>query len=153
MLEIFGPLIRRYRKNKRTLIFSLHERLDGIFSHVRVDSACREFPVLANKMSLPFGGARNIAAFPVTDGDNFLGDTRERLMNRIPAVLTDRFIESDVQFIRTDEVLRRIDDMAIEFILRVAIFIEKLGNFQCVGIKPDAQERVVFALNVSEFLD
>ena len=67
--------------------------------------------------------------------------------------LADRFVEGDVELVGADEVFRRIDNPAVELVLRILPLEERFRDPADVRIQPDAEEGVVLALDVPELLD
>ena len=60
-------------------------------------------------------------------------------MHRVPAMFADGFIERDIKFVSADEVFGRIDDAAVELVLRVAPAIQGFRYLGSVCVESDAQ--------------
>src|SRR5271169_961348 len=104
-------------------------------------------------MCLTFGTAGDIAPFPVADRDDFFRNPCKCLMHGVPAMLADGFVERDIQLVGANKIFGSINNTTIEFILRIAPFVERFRNIQRIGIESDAQKRIILVLYLPEFLN
>ena len=151
-LKILRACIRRQREQEHAFALVAQERLDGIVAHVGVDGYRVEATLAEQRAGVLLGGIADVAALPVADGDYAARDMRQSFLDHAPTLVAECFVEREVELVGADEVVRRINDAAVEGQHSSRRAAEMARQLRRVGIQSDAEEGAGFLLCSSKAL-